>query len=84
MLGCEAARDRDERLVLGLDSCQVHHLSFVMSGRMGIRMNDGTELEIGPGEFADIPPGHDGWVVGNENCVAIDVSGEAAQYAKKP
>ena len=29
------------------------------------------------------PPGHDGWVIGNEACVALDFSGGAAIYAKK-
>jgi hypothetical protein len=38
-------------------------------------MDDGTELEIGPGDLAAIPPGHDGSVIGNEPCVALDFAG---------
>jgi mannose-6-phosphate isomerase-like protein (cupin superfamily) len=68
--------------IVGGDSCQVHHKTFVISGRLAVRMNDGTEMELGPGDLADIPAGHDGWVVGDEPMVGIDFSGEAINYAK--
>jgi class 3 adenylate cyclase len=35
-------------------------------------MPDGTELEIGPGDVFEIPPGHDAWVVGDEPWVSVD------------
>ena len=70
--------------IVGGDSCQVHHKSYVISGRLGVRMDDGSEIEIGPGELADIPPGHDGWVIGDEPCVSVDFSSEAVNYAKPP
>jgi class 3 adenylate cyclase len=35
-------------------------------------MRDGTELEIGPGDVFEIPPGHDAWVVGDEPWVSVD------------
>jgi hypothetical protein len=60
---------------VGTQSCQVPHLNYVLSGRMHIRMDDGTEREMGPGEVASIPPGHDAWVVGDEPCVALDFLG---------
>jgi hypothetical protein len=63
------------------ESCQVHHVGYVVAGRMHVRMNDGTERDIGPGDAVQLPPGHDAWVVGNESCVFIDFMG-AAQYAK--
>jgi hypothetical protein len=63
------------------DSCEATHLLYCVSGRMGIRMNDGTEGEIGPGDVVSIAPGHDAWVVGDEPCVAVDFGGYA-QYAK--
>lgn len=43
-------------------------------------MGDGIEIDIGPGDVADIPPGHDAWVVGHEPMVAIDAG--AAVYTK--
>ena len=29
-------------------------------------MDDGEEMEYGPGDFADTAPGHDAWIIGNE------------------
>jgi hypothetical protein len=63
------------------DSCQVSHLGYVMSGRMHIAMDDGTEVDVGPGDAVAIPPGHDAWTVGDEPCVLMDF-GEIEEYAK--
>ena len=68
--------------IAGTKSCQVSHNSYVVSGRMRIRMDDGTETEVGPGDVFVCSPGHDAWIVGKEACVAYDFSG-AAIYAKK-
>jgi len=62
-------------------SCQAPHLGYVVSGRMRIRMDDGTEEELSPGDFFKIGPGHDAWVVGDERCVLVDFGGYE-QYAK--
>nr|ART39807.1 J15 [uncultured bacterium] len=63
------------------DSCQLSHVGYLVSGTMGIKLNDGTEQIIGAGESYTIPPGHDGWVVGDVPCVAIEVM-SADQFAK--
>ena len=63
------------------DSCQATHLMYCISGRMHVQMEDGTEQEIGPGDVAAIPPGHDAWVVGDEACISVDWGG-ASNYAK--
>jgi mannose-6-phosphate isomerase-like protein (cupin superfamily) len=47
---------------------------------MKLRMDDGSELTVGPGDVVDIPPGHDAEVVGNETCVFIDF-GDVTKYA---
>jgi len=44
-------------------------------------MDDGSELELGPGDVVAIPPGHDAWVVGDEPCVVLDFAG-MAEYAQ--
>ena len=66
----------------GTASCQAGHTGYILSGRMRVRMDDGSEGEVGPGDAMVIPPGHDAWVVGNEACVALDFSG-MAEYAKR-
>jgi hypothetical protein len=58
----------------GTESCQVAHAGIVLSGRLTVRMDDGTELEAGPGDAHVVSPGHDAWVVGDEPCVLIDVT----------
>ncbi|MFE3451640.1 cupin domain-containing protein [Nonomuraea sp. NPDC059194] len=68
--------------IAGTDSCEVYHNGFVVSGRLRIRMNDGAEAELGPGDVFVCQPGHDAWVVGGERCVVYDFSGGAAEYAK--
>jgi hypothetical protein len=68
--------------IAGTDSCQVSHLGYVVSGRMKVQMDDGSEGEVGPGDVVAIPPGHDAEVVGDEPCVLVDF-GEFGEYAKR-
>ena len=50
---------------------------------MKVVHDDGSEIEVGPGEAYIFEPGHDGWVIGNEPCVAYEFeSATAASYAK--
>lgn len=63
------------RPIAGTSLCQYHHVGICVSGRLGNRLEDGTTNEIGPGMVYEIPPGHDGWVVGDEPFVAYDVAG---------
>ena len=69
------------RPIAGTERCTYHHLGYVLSGRLGVRMLDGTETVIGPNEVYEIPPEHDAWVVGDEAWVAIDFRG-ARSYAR--
>ncbi|MDX6660574.1 MAG: hypothetical protein QOJ55_1396 [Solirubrobacteraceae bacterium] len=68
--------------IAGTDSCQVSHLGYVLSGRMRVYMDDGSEAEAGPGDVVAIPRGHDAEVVGDEACEMIDF-GEFGDYAKR-
>ena len=61
--------------------CEAPNFQYHLTGRLGIKMQDGTELEAGPGEVTALPQGHDAWVVGNESVVLIDWHG-ASNYAK--
>jgi quercetin dioxygenase-like cupin family protein len=64
------------------DSCQAAHMGYFVSGRMKVVMDDGEEMEFGPGDFGIIQPGHDAWTVGDEACVVIDWQG-FSDYAKR-
>lgn len=65
------------RPIVGSRSCQFHHRGVVVSGRMGVRTDEGEEVIIGPDEVFDITPGHVGWVDGEEELVTIDWAGGA-------
>lgn len=59
--------------IVGTDLCQIPHNGYAISGRLGVRMEDGTEREVAPGDVFSIPPvGHDIWVIGAEPALLID------------
>jgi hypothetical protein len=68
--------------VVGTDSCQAEHLGYVVSGRIHIAHDDGTEADLGPGDAYLIAPGHDAWVLGDEPFVGVEFS-SAAEFAKQ-
>jgi len=67
---------------VGTRSCEVEHVGLVVSGRAAIRMNDGSERIVGPGDLFSVPGGHDSWVVGKEPYVSLHFLG-ADTYATK-
>ena len=71
------------RPMANTESCQVQHLQYVISGRLRIVEADGKQMDLGPGDFASIPPGHDGWVLGDEPFVCVDFSPDMKQYAQE-
>ena len=73
---------QDVKPIAGTDTCQTAHFGYVLSGRMHVVMDDGTEGEIGPGDVVVIPPGHDAWTVGDEACVMVDF-GDVETYARR-
>ncbi|MET9541377.1 cupin domain-containing protein [Streptomyces sp. NPDC006553] len=67
--------------IAGTDSCQASHVGYIVSGRMKVVMDDGETTEYGAGDYMEVQPGHDAWVLGDEACVALDWTG-FADYAK--
>lgn len=70
----------DVKPIAGTDSCQTRHTGICISGSMTVRMDDGTEASVGPGDVLIIEPGHDAWVTSDEACVMYDTG--VAAYAK--
>lgn len=60
---------------VGGDWCQARHVGVVISGTLGIEFSDGTRAEFRPNDIFDIPPGHDGYTVGDESCTQIEWAG---------
>jgi class 3 adenylate cyclase len=61
--------------VRAAQSCQAHHTGIVTAGQLRVEMDDGSRIDLGPNEVFDVPPGHDGWVVGQEPVHTINWSG---------
>lgn len=65
--------EKDEKPLLGgPPSCPAHHIGYSLKGSLVVRMvESGAETRIVPGDFFDIPPGHDGYVEGDERVELI-------------
>lgn len=61
--------------VVGTPSCEHHHQGVVLAGEFEYVMDDGLRRRVRAGEAYDVPPGHDGMVVGDEPAIAIEFAG---------
>lgn len=76
---------KDIKPIVKTEWCEAPHFQYQISGRLHVKMNDGTEFETGPGDVSSVPPGHDAWVVGDEPCVGIEwtAAGIAGEMSKQ-
>lgn len=65
--------EKDEKPLLGSpDSCPMHHTGYCLNGTLVVRMlSTGAATAITPGDFFEIPPGHDAYVEGAERVELI-------------
>lgn len=63
----------DEKPLIGNpDSCPTPHTGYCIAGELVVRMVGTSEEKlIRAGDFFEIPPGHDGYVKGNQRCELI-------------
>jgi hypothetical protein len=71
----------DVKPIAQTDLCEAPHFQYHVSGRLGIRMEDGREFVAEAGDLTSLPSGHDAWVIGDEPVVVVDFYG-ASNYAK--
>ncbi len=67
------------RPMVGTEWCRAFHQLFIVSGRLHVLMDDGSEQVLAAGDAAVVSPGHDAWVIGDEPCESVDFS---MDYAK--
>jgi hypothetical protein len=61
------SREKSIKPIVKTDTCQSPpHTQYIISGRIKVVLDDGTEEELGPGDAAMIQSGHKTWVVGDE------------------
>lgn len=59
--------------VVKTDSCQVDHVFLLVSGQVAAKDDDGHQIDYAAGDLAHIPPGHDGWTIGDEPAVWVEI-----------
>ncbi len=72
---------KDVKPIAKTEWCEATHFQYHVSGRLHVKMQDGTEFDLGPGDVSSLPSGHDAWVVGDQPVVLVDWAG-AKNYAK--
>jgi hypothetical protein len=61
------------KAAVGTDLCMHAHVGFIARGRIHVQYGDGTVVEFVAPAVVAVEPGHDGWVVGDEPAVLIEV-----------
>ncbi len=67
----------DMKPVTGTDLCMHAHVGFLAHGEIHIEYADGCVVEFKAPQVVEIAPGHDGWVVGKEPVVLIEIDFES-------
>ena len=62
--------------IVNTELCMHAHVGFLAAGEIHIQYADGCTLEFAAPQVVAIEPGHDGWVVGDEPAVMIEVDFE--------
>ena len=66
----------DMKPEVGTDLCMHAHVGFLARGEIHIEYADGCIVEHRAPQIVAIEPGHDGWVVGSEPVVLIEIDFE--------
>ena len=66
----------DMKPVVGTELCMHAHVGFLARGEIHVEYADGCVVEHKAPQIVAIEPGHDGWVVGKEPVVLIEVDFE--------
>jgi class 3 adenylate cyclase/quercetin dioxygenase-like cupin family protein len=61
--------------IVGTETCEVHHLGYVISGHLHIDMDEGGSIDLTAGDVFEVPAGHVAYVVGDEPWTSIDFAG---------
>lgn len=64
----------------GMDACPLSHVAYILEGAIRIRQKDGSEEVFKSGDLMLLPPDHEAWTMGDEDCVFIEFSRGAEDY----
>jgi hypothetical protein len=68
--------EKDMKPVTGTPLCMHAHVGFLVSGEIHIEYADGCVVEFKAPQVVAIDPGHDGWVVGKQPAVLVEIDFE--------
>ncbi len=68
--------------VVGTDLCMHAHVGFLARGSIGVRYGDGCAVEYSAPDVFAIEPGHEGWVIGPDPAVLIEIDFEGDTAAR--
>ena len=73
---------KDMKPVTGTEYCMHAHVGFLVRGQIHVEYPDGCVHEFAAPQAVAIEPGHDGWVVGDEPAVLIEIDFEGDTIEK--
>ena len=72
----------DMKPAIGSELCMHAHVGFLAHGEIHVEYADGCVVEHRAPQIVAIEPGHDGWVVGTEPVVLIEIDFEGDTAAR--
>ena len=67
--------------VVETESCEAGHVGMILKGTIKIAHDDGSEMTVSAGEAFSCAPGHDAWVVGDEEVISYEFNNSGKDYA---
>ena len=67
--------------VVGTEGCEAGHVGMILKGTIKIVHDDGAEMTVSAGEAFSCAPGHDAWVVGDEEVISYEFNNSGKDYA---
>jgi hypothetical protein len=71
-VGASVTEDAVKTGILDTDMCPMPHVAYILQGNLGVRQRNGSEEEFSAGDLMMLPPEHEAWTVGDEDCVFIE------------
>ena len=68
--------------ITGTERCMHAHVGYLVQGQIHVEYPDGCVHEFAAPAAVAIDPGHDGWVVGNEPAILIEIDFESDTIAR--
>jgi hypothetical protein len=67
--------------LVGTESCRAGHVGVLHQGTLKVVHDDGSEITVSAGDVYSFAPGHDCWVVGDEECIGYEFNNTGKDYA---